>query len=50
MTHVALSEGDRKKVLDAATAAVNKGADPEAVKKRLKEKYGIEVTFTSKKK
>lgn len=45
-----LSQADRQKVLDAATAAVNKGADPEAVKKRLKEKYGIEVTFAPKKK
>ena len=40
-----LSEGDRKRILDEATAAVNKGADQEAVKKRLKEKYGIDVNF-----
>ena len=45
-----LSGADRQKAVEAATAAVNAGADPEAVKKRLKEKYGIEVTFTSKKK
>lgn len=44
-----LSSADRQKVIDAATAAVNKGADPEAVKRRLKEKFGIEVTFASKK-
>lgn len=45
-----LSAADRQAAIAAATAAVNKGADPEAVKKKLKEKYGIEVTFTSKKK
>ena len=45
-----LSAADRQKALDAATAAVNGGADAEAVKKRLKEKYGIEVTFGPAKK
>src|SRR3990167_475680 len=45
----ALSANDRQKVIAEATAAVNKGADPEAVKKRLKEKWGIEVSFTKKK-
>ena len=44
-----ISLGMKKAVVDAATAAVNKGADPGAVKKKLREKYGIEVTFTTKK-
>lgn len=41
-----LSQADRQKVIAEATAAVNSGAPPEAVKKRLKEKFGIEVNFT----
>ncbi len=44
----ALSDADRKAVVDAATAAVNGGADAEAVKKRLKDRYGIDVTFKKK--
>ena len=45
-----LAPADRQAAIEAATKAVNAGADPAAVKKRLKEKYGIEVTFTQKKK
>ena len=45
-----LAPADRQAAIDAATKAVNAGADPAAVKKRLKDKYGIDVTFTTQKK
>jgi len=39
----AKTEKDAKALIDEANKAIKNGADPEAVKKRLKEQFGIEV-------